>query len=235
MIQIQNKKDLIEKPETEIIRPRLFVDMDGTLAEWRNVIITIKKQEDANHDYMMKKLNQLLYTPHYFESLRPYKEVVKAIQLIVKMNIPEVFIMSCYIEDIEGVSPLQQKNNWTDYNIPEINQEHRIFVPNGKNKADYVPGGIRSTDYLLDDFTKNLNAFSTKGNGIKLLNPINSSHGTWDGPSVSYDCPAEELAKDICKIIQGDYIIHKQPEKDRTPLLPEDVIDDLGLGNEAEL
>ena len=227
MFQLQNTNDPLERTVTPIIKPRLFVDMDGTLTEWRNVIVTVKKQEDANSDYMIKQLNKILYTPHYFESLKPHKEVVDAIKLIIKKDIAEVFIMSWYLEDKDNISPLQQKNNWTDYNLPEIDQTHRIFVPNGENKADYVPGGIRSTDYLLDDFTKNLKAFSSQGKGIKLLNQINSSHGTWQGPSVSYDCPAEELSKDINMILQGKHIIHNQPQKNRAPLQPEEIMEDL--------
>ena len=51
--------------------PRLFVDMDGTIAEWRNLSINVTAEEEAKSMMIEQKLNEILYSPDYFLSLAP--------------------------------------------------------------------------------------------------------------------------------------------------------------------
>lgn len=196
------------------MKPRLFVDMDGTLAEWRNIKISIEHIEDCyKQDYFMQKLDEVLYTPHYFGTLKPHQEVIDAIKKIIEEDEIEVYVLSCVLPDKYGQSPLKDKHNWLNRYIPEIDWEHRIFVPNGDDKKKYIPGGVKATDALLDDYTKNLKSFSTAAKAIKLSNEINSRNGTWLGNRISYK--SENIVPAIKDIVINDKtVIQDDPDKD---------------------
>ena len=141
-------------------KQRLFVDIDGTLAVFKPV------------DTL-----ETLYEKGYFLNLAPHENVVAAVKEIVT-NHPEieVNILSAYLTDSQYA--LQEKNEWLDRYLPEIDQTHRIFVPCGSDKKEGI-GGIRSDDFLLDDYTHNLNEWQPPARGIKLLNAINHTRGSW--------------------------------------------------------
>lgn len=109
---------------------------------------------------------------------------------------------------------LREKNEWLDRYIPEIDSYHRIFPPCGGNKKEYIPGGIRKTDTLLDDYTLNLSQWEPPAKGIKLLNGINHTKGTWQGDMVKHDNKPDELAKAIYEYAVNEKIemlnIHKR-------------------------
>lgn len=164
---------------------RLFVDMDGTLAKYQSVD-TI----------------EILFEKGYFLNLEPQQNVVDAVKKIIREH-PEkqVYIMSSVLTDSKYA--YQEKNEWLDKYLPEIDREHRIFPPCGENKMEYVPGGIRKSDYLLDDYTNNLALWEPPAKGIKLLNGINHTNGTWKGNMLRYDKEPEELAQDIMQVMDG--------------------------------
>lgn len=164
---------------------RLFVDMDGTLAKYKSVD-TI----------------EILFEKGYFLNLEPQQNVVDAVKKIIREH-PEkqVYIMSSVLTDSKYA--YQEKNEWLDKYLPEIDKEHRIFPPCGENKMEYVPGGIRKSDYLLDDYTNNLALWEPPAKGIKLLNGINHTNGTWKGNMLRYDKEPEELAQDIMQVMDG--------------------------------
>lgn len=166
------------------MKRRLFVDMDGTLAVFTKVPAL---------DY--------LYREGYFLNLAPHEQVVQAVRNIVRQDADsiEVFVLSAYLIDSEYA--LQEKTAWVRRYLPEIDRSHRLFIPNGADKRRYVPGGVRSDDCLLDDFTRNLLSWSQTARGIKLLNDINHSHQTWQGDCVRYDCEAEELARQLAGLV----------------------------------
>ena len=169
-------------------RYRLFVDMDGTLAEFQSV------------DTL-----ETLYERGYFANLQPINSVIEAIKKIndEEPNI-EVFILSAVLSDSEFA--LKEKNEWLDKYIPQIDNSHRIFTECGKCKNDYIQGGVSNKDFLLDDYTMNLNEWEPPAVGIKLLNGINGTKGTWTKKKVSYDKESSVLSEDICNIIKGNRI-----------------------------
>lgn len=211
-------------------KPRLFVDMDGTLAEWRNIKIVIERDEDANHDYVMQRLDDVLYSSRYYYRLRPQQNVVDAVKNIIRSGEIEVFVLSCVKPDARGESPLRDKNEWLDKYLPEIDNEHRIFVPDGENKRNYIPGGVRVTDALLDDYTKNLREFAggnPPGITIKLYNHINSSHKTYAGSAVSCIMTPATISAGISTVVISEgreEIRHDEPDKDRTPISDRDYL-----------
>ncbi len=150
-------------------KKRLFVDMDGTLAEFK-VVDTLER----------------LYEPHYFERLKPNESVVAAVKDIVNNHSEiDVYILSAVLSD-------------------------------SKYKKDFIPDGIRSDDFLLDDYSLNLNSWEPPARGIKLLNGINGNNGTWGKDCVSYLNSSEILSDKICSIINNDVRITEPRPQDLT-------------------
>ncbi len=176
-------------------KQRLFVDMDGTLATFTPV------------DRL-----ETLYEKGYFLNLRPLDNVVLAVKDIIHNNPDiEVFILSAYLSD----SPyaLEEKNRWLDKYLPEIDAAHRIFPPCGSDKKEYIPNGIRNTDCLLDDYTHNLTLWQPPARGIKLLNGINHTHGTWKHDSIRFDQVPKDLAVQIADLMRGEGRTQEHPKQ----------------------
>lgn len=146
---------------------RLFVDMDGTLAEFKPV----------------KKIEEL-YEKSYFLDLKPNITVVRAVNDIVG-NHPEVEvnILSAVLSDSEYA--LSEKKAWLKKYLPDIPDERCFFPSCGTDKKLAIPDGVRSTDFLLDDYTKNLNDWEPPARGIKLLNGINHTKMSWGEDRIS--------------------------------------------------
>jgi len=58
----------------------------------------------------------------------------------------------------------------------------------------------------LDDYTKNLVLWQPPARGIKLLNGINHTRGTWPHDRLSYQKEANDLAADIIRVMSGKKI-----------------------------
>ncbi len=154
---------------------RIFVDMDGTLAKWNNVA------------------TEVLYEKGYYRNLEPNQILVDEVKRLIN-NGEDVYVLSSFLSDSEYA--LSEKNLWLDEYLPEIPKDKRIFVHYGDNKNDYITNGITISDYLIDDYTKNLLSWKQAGGtGIKFLNGINHTKGTWDGFKIKNN-------KDITEKIQ---------------------------------
>ncbi len=197
------------------IKPRIFIDMDGTLAEWRN--ITIKIEHDEDRFKVLSTLNEILLTPGYYSSLKPHKEMLEAMEELNKSY--DVYILSCAIPKDGDPNPELEKIEWLSEYAPYIDKDHMIFVPDGNNKADYIPDGIKSEDYLIDDYTKNLLDFEKAGGkGIKLCNYVNGSYGKWNGNSVSLAYNGKDISEAVKSIIRGKNIKQDPPEKKKSAM-----------------
>lgn len=199
--RLQNQDNSIPFTESQLEKRRLLVDMDGTLAEFKSV------------DTM-----ETLYEKDYFLNLEPNENVVEAVRQLLKTHPEvEVYIMSSVLSDSKYA--LSEKNAWLDKYLPEIDAAHRIFPPCGENKLDYVPDGIRATDCLLDDYTKNLVQWEPPAKGIKLLNGINHTKQTWDGNMLRFDKNPNTLSEDIASIVAGGIFIRDDiPQKAESSL-----------------
>lgn len=188
--------------------------MDGTIFEWRNFTLPIKGHEDTKN--FGDRLLDVLYMPGYYYSLQPYWAVIGAIKELIRRDEIDLYIMSCALKDRGVSSPVSEKNLSLDKYLKEINESHRIFVPDGEDKTLYVPGGIRRTDTLVDDYTKNLNDWQNKGIGVKMLNDVNASNGKWTGRQVRYDSNEKDMADAITEIaMHNAFIRQENPEKNR--------------------
>ncbi|MCI7130104.1 MAG: hypothetical protein MSA09_06050 [Lachnospiraceae bacterium] len=175
---------------------RLFLDLDGTAAEFKQV------------DTL-----ETLYEKGYFLNLKPNQGVLDAIHNIMASRPDiQVYVLSSVLSDSKYA--LEEKNAWIDRYLPEIDAEHRIFPPCGEDKKEFIPQGIRSTDFLLDDYTHNLTLWEPPARGIKLLNGINHTNGTWKSDALRFDKSPDQLAKDILQIMDGgEHIIDERPAK----------------------
>ena len=110
--------------------------MDGTLAEWRSLNLNIEKYEDK--DSLTDKVNRILHTSGYFYSLKPHFNVVEAIRKLVHENTIDIYILSCVLPDVPQAKsyPESEKRAWLKKYLPEIREDHCIFVPDGKNKSE---------------------------------------------------------------------------------------------------
>ena len=174
-------------------KPRLFVDMDGTLAVFNQI----------------DKL-ETLYERGYFADLTPQANVVEAVRILQARSEVEVFVLSAVLTDSKYAQI--EKNEWLNFYLPEIDESHRIFVPCGEDKTRYVPEKILEDDVLLDDYTVNLNAWEPPAKGLKLLNGINGTKGTWQKSRISVEHSADELADMI-----ADYVLEGKVVEDRLP------------------
>lgn len=169
---------------------RLFIDMDGTLAVW--------KQAACFED---------LLQPGYFRDLPPYQTVLDAVKILCNTK-PEldVYALSAYMP--ENPYAVHEKNAWLDAYLPEIDSEHRIFVACGSSKARAAANRLKTpcidnSFVLLDDYSVNLHEWkANRGSCIKLRNGINGNGGTWKGESVTRFDTAENIADRIWSIIK---------------------------------
>ncbi len=163
---------------------RLFVDMDGTLCQWKDC----EKYED-------------LYEPGFFSSMLPNTALVDAIKIIFLQNEIVIYILSAALADSDCA--VKEKNMWLDLHLPEVDHDHRIFVSTDIKKYAAVPGGIRPTDILLDDYSKNLHEWSEKAVAVKFLNGVNGTNGTWErcgGFVVHGNKAADKIAQEVTNI-----------------------------------
>ena len=170
------------------MKTRIFIDMDGTLAEWRDI-----------------KSNSELYEKGYYESLKPNNFLLEEVKNLIKEG-KDIYILSSFLSDSNYA--LKEKNLWLNKYLPELPIQKRIFVPYGDVKYKYLPSKITAFDYLVDDHTKNLLDWKDAGGtGIKFLNGINHIKGVWQGLLLRED---EDISKNFNWILDNCF---KEPIK----------------------
>lgn len=146
-----------------------FIDMDGTIAEWRT------------------GYESQLEMPGYFRNLRPTNFLSPLKEFASKHR--QAYILSHYLT---GCQALLDKHEWMDEYCPEIERERRLFVPCGTRKVDFVKerfglDSLTEQMILLDDLSKNLHEWKAAGGkGVKCYNGINGTHGTWTWDGVRW-------------------------------------------------
>lgn len=146
---------------------KVFFDMDGTLAEWKEV-----------------RSEKELYRKGYFLSLRPNRNVIESARNLQNSG-ADVYILSCVLTDSRYA--LKEKKEWLQKYLPFIPRAHWIFVPYGEKKTDVVRRimelkELTENEVLVDDYSENLKDWAGEhGLGIKLMNGINGTKGTWQG------------------------------------------------------
>ena len=152
---------------------KLFVDFDGTIAEFKYVGADV---------YSAKG---------YSLTLKPHENVVNALKYIIRKGLMDVYIVSAVLPYDHCV---EDKNAWLDQYIPEIDKEHRIFTPIGANKAGYISAG--KGDIFLDDWNSNLSDMflTSDAEPVKLVNAVNDVHRSWKGARIWYNSDFDSIA-----------------------------------------
>ena len=171
----------------------LYIDMDGTLCRFYEQALCVEKCRE----------------PGFFRLLRPYENLVTAIQILrdsaldVKENFRIFILSSVYDKDARKDKEYWLRNH-VSTDIPAF------FSAVNVNKAEFAEVlfgvGLSRDDYLLDDYSKNLIEWTEAGGtGIKFGNELNcrgwNGHN-FTGHTVYYDQDPEELAHDILSIME---------------------------------
>ena len=146
---------------------RVYFDMDGTIAKWRDVPVEETRR------------------PGYYADLEPEVELLDFMRDAMKCG-ENIYILSSYYTDTRA---LLEKKKWLDKYLPEIDSAHCLFVPYGKNKAEFIEAMLHrklcAADILIDDHTPNLHRWEEAGGiGVKWLNEINGNNGRFEGARV---------------------------------------------------
>lgn len=164
------------------MKKRLFVDMDGTIAEWHS--------ESGPEE---------LYEEGYFARLHPYTSILQVVSELAhevqnREIGAEIFIFSAYLAD--SAYAAAEKREWIARCLPNLfDDAHILLVPCGQSKTAAVPGGVGPEDYLLDDYTKNLREWEAAGGvPIKVFNGCNGKRNpVWKCSVYSNRHPEENL------------------------------------------
>lgn len=178
-------------------KKRLFVDMDGTLARFHDQVNYLER----------------MFEKGFFYELEPFENMTEALRLFTKMH-PDVELFSISAK-IQSDFCEEEKGFWLNEHLPEISHDHRIYTEMGRSKAEYIPGGLTSSDYLLDDYNRGLNLFLHGGGSvIKCHNNINqrglglyggSAGRMWMGAMVhTFDKP-EMIAAELSRHMGLEY------------------------------
>lgn len=139
------------------MKPRIFIDMDGTLARFHDEVSYLER----------------MFEKGFFKGLKPFENAVEAVKQLAGNTDIEVYILSAAVD---GEPPYckVEKNKWLDSFLSQIDCEHRIFTKVGVDKTAAIPNGIQSTDVLWDDYNKNLEEWENAGGiAVKCKNNIN--------------------------------------------------------------
>lgn len=160
---------------------RIYLDMDGTLCRFH----------DVEHKYV-----EQMWEPGFYIQLKPFQEFLNAISLCIDRNPDTEFFVLSAVLDTEPPFAAEEKREWLHTHLPQLADDHMLFVPAGADKTAYVPN-LNADCILIDDYNKNLSEWSQSGGtAIKFVNDINDrglgAYGgeqgkLWDGARVWYD------------------------------------------------
>ena len=137
---------------------KVYVDMDGTLCRFHN----------ADHRYI-----EAMWQRGFYESLQPFEEFLQGLSVCIDRNPDAEFYILSAVLETEPPFIAREKREWLHRHLPQLPDDHMLFVPAGEDKSAYI-GGITADCTLIDDYNKNLNEWRTAGgNAVKFVNDVN--------------------------------------------------------------
>lgn len=171
---------------------KIYVDMDGTLCRFH----------DTEHKYI-----EAMWTQEFYINLKPFEEFLNGLSVCIDRNPDTEFYILSAILDTEPPFAEAEKREWIHRHLPQLDDDHMIFTPAGRDKSEYI-GEINADCVLIDDYNKNLNEWrSAGGSSVKFINDINNrglgAYGgekgeLWSGMSIYYN----QSSMDICLQIE---------------------------------
>lgn len=142
----------------------LGIDLDGTVAKWQ-----LGTPFDA------------LFEKDYYANLEPEEGLISNIKYSFDEGLIEPVVISAYFTEVPY--PKEDKIKWCKKHLPFV--ENIILVPYGQNKMEYAKKNglkINNNFVMIEDFTQSLNdVVNAGGIGVKFMNGINGTNGTWNG------------------------------------------------------
>lgn len=160
----------------------VFFDMDGVLAKWD----TSSSIEDT-------------FMPGYFLNREPEPELIMALKEMSTAGAADVAILSAAYSTTNAGEEKMQWLQKQGINVPVY------IVPYGHRKSDFIPR-VEGLALLVDDYTRNLREWETIPDhiGVKFVNGVNSTNGTWEGYRLDYRMNADHIAKTLMGIIAAE-------------------------------
>lgn len=161
----------------------IFCDMDGVLARWE-IGCTYERT----------------WEPNYFLERDLEPAVKEALMLLEDAGFKICILSAAYMNGVAEVD----KTNWLDNN--GMKQLNRLFVPCGRNKADFVVSKPGTNYILLDDYNTNLISWSKEERegsnfiAVKFLNGINGGSGAWNGRTIHHQTNGKYIADTLADI-----------------------------------
>ena len=160
-----------------------FFDMDGVIARWAKASI------------------EETYKKGFFRSRTPEQVVIDAIKKMLRLGYRVSILSAAYVDD----HSVSDKIAWLKANgLGDIDM---IFVPYGEDKHKYLKDTTASLYVLIDDFSPVLFSWEGVGNrflGIKFMNGINGTHGTWNGYTISAKMSKDKIVTAITSIAEAE-------------------------------
>lgn len=130
----------------------IFLDIDNTLA------LFCQRGKDLEACEKAEELG-------YYEKLPIFSCVKDNLMYLTRLG-ANIWIISAYRPRSNGDphSPVGEKDRWVSKHLPFIPKDHRIFIPNGTNKAEEM-GKVcdLNTAIIIDDYGKNIEQAYEKG------------------------------------------------------------------------
>ena len=167
----------------------LSVDLDGTIARFYD-----------DEDYLIK-MNE----PKHFLKLRAYDHLVSAIRMILEQTDIKVIFNTAY--PVLNPGAKEDKKKWLKKLFPGMHYG-LILLPAPADKAaafeEYMGRKLTKTDFLLDDYSKNLKDWEKAGgSGIKCVIEIQDAtdSSSYEGPRINPNDDGEFLFKTLRRLI----------------------------------
>ena len=163
---------------------KIYFDMDGVLAEFQK-----------------EKSIEEVAQPGYFRTVKVMENMFKAFMELYNDPGFDVKVLSSVLHKTAA----EDKFAWLQTLLDnQIRREDCIFVPYGEKKSDYILNPSVH-DVLIDDFSLNLHQWH--GIGIKCLNGINGTKGSWNGYVVKSSAKPHIIRRTIVGIIYAEQAV----------------------------
>lgn len=176
--------DILNEAKGVLIMKKIFIDMDGVLAEYRDGC--------TEKDLMQKD---------YFLTLAPQWNMIKAMEMLIEASYQmdfEVYVLTKVYPNMFRHS-VSEKLQWRDEYMPSLFDSQFIMV-NGEEEEKSeaiksITGCDIDKDYILiDDYNHNLVDWTQNGGtAIKYINPINDKTKSFVGNRIAYTMDAYSI------------------------------------------